>query len=346
MSGVTIYQVAKAAGVSPSTVSNVLNGRDGRMLPATRQRVVKAMSDLGYQPNRAARQLRTGRAHAVGLIVPSVANPFWGAFARDFESAALRHGYNVLLCNSSRDPNRELAYVNELWADGLRGVVLCSSLPSLAHLRDKIQAGLTLVAFDRTAQPDDPPSVLNISIDNVIAARLATDHLLDLGHRRIAFISGDLDTINRRDRYRGFRESLVSAGITADDIVSWSDPEGSVDLDAAELGRRAAVRLLRGDSPPSALVAINDMCALGVCAGVRDAGMRVGRDVSVVGFDDIVLAELASPALTTVRQPLRQMAEQAFSGLLAGIEGDGMPSGSVLTTPELIVRESTSPPQH
>lgn len=342
MSGVTIYQVARAAGVSPSTVSNVLNGRDGRMLPQTRQRVVTAMTELGYQPNRAARQLRTGRAHAVGLIVPSVANPFWGAFARDFESVAIRHGYNVLLCNSSRDPERERGYVNELWADGLRGVVLCSSLPSLSHLKDKVRAGLRLVAFDRTAQPGDPPSVLNISIDNVIAARLATDHLTDLGHRRIAFVSGELDTINRRDRHRGFRESLQNAGVDPAEIISWADRDSSADLDAAALGRRAALSLLSGDTPPTALVAINDMCALGACAGVRDAGLRVGADVSVVGFDDIILADLASPSLTTVRQPLRQMADQAFTSLLAGIEGDEMTGGSMLTTPELIVRQSTT----
>ena len=115
---VTIYQVAEAAGVSPSTVSNVLNGRDGRMLPQTRRRVEQAMTELGYHPNRAARQLRTGRSSAIGLIVPSVANPFWGAFARHLEAAALAQGYHVLLCNSERDPARERTYVEELWADG------------------------------------------------------------------------------------------------------------------------------------------------------------------------------------------------------------------------------------
>src|SRR5688572_11656402 len=132
MSGVTIHQVAREAGVSPSTVSNVLNGRSERMLPQTRARIEEAIEKLGYRPNRAARQLRTGRIQVIGLVVPSVANPFWGTFARHLEGAALADGYHLLLCNSERDPLRERRYLEELWADGIRGVVLCSSLPSLS----------------------------------------------------------------------------------------------------------------------------------------------------------------------------------------------------------------------
>lgn len=344
--GVTIYQVAKAAGVSPSTVSNVLNGRDGRMLPQTRRRVIRAMEDLGYHPNRAARQLRTGRSGAIGLIVPSVANPFWGAFARHLEAAALAHGHHVLLCNSERDPSRERDYVEELWADGLRGIVLCTSLPSLEHLADKVASGLCLVAFDRTAQVGDPDPVINISIDNVVGAHLATRHLLDLGHRRIAFVSGALGSVNRRERHRGFLEAAKSAGLTEDEAVTWTGGDDYADLDAAGLGRAAIADLLTlpEDERPTAVQAINDMTALGVCAGAREAGLMPGRDISVIGFDDIVLADLTWPTLTTVRQPLETMARTAFERLRGGLEDGASTGTSLLIRPELVVRESTAPP--
>ncbi|MFI6534071.1 LacI family DNA-binding transcriptional regulator [Nonomuraea sp. NPDC050547] len=346
MSGATIHQVAKAAGVSPSTVSNFLNGRPGRMLPETRARVEEAIRHLGYRPNRAARQLRTGRVQVVGLVVPSVANPFWGAFALHLEGAALAAGYHVLLCNSARDPERERAYIDELWADGIRGVVLCSSLPSLDHVLPLVEQGLNLVAFDRTAQAGDPSRMVNISVDNVIGAQLATRHLLELGHRRIAFVSGALRSVNRRERFRGFRDALEGAGLSPDDAIVWSgaadEPYG--DLDVAGLGRRAAADLMREDDPPTAIVAINDMCALGVSAGVRDAGLRVGQDVSVVGFDDIVLADLAAPPLTTVRQPMADMAAAAFTHLRECVESDEPATGrSLLMRPELVVRGSTGP---
>jgi DNA-binding LacI/PurR family transcriptional regulator len=347
VSGVTIYQVAREAGVSPSTVSNFLNGRPGRMLPQTRERVREAIDRLGYRPNRAARQLRTGRIHVIGLVVPSVANPFWGSFARYLERAALADGYHVLLCNSEREPDRERQYLEELWADGIRGVVLCSSLPSLDHVIPLVDAGLRLVAFDRTAQAGDPATLVNIGVDNVVGAHLATAHLAGLGHRRIAFASGSLGSVNRRERFRGFTDALELAGIDTANAIVWSggtDRESSGDLDAAELGRVAAHELLRGVDPPTGIVSINDMFALGVSAGIRDAGLRVGIDVSVVGFDDIVLADLASPPLTTVRQPIADMAAAAFSHLRSRIEGDdGGPSQSLLLRPELIVRSSTGP---
>lgn len=347
MSSVTIYHVAQEAGVSPSTVSNFLNGHPGRMLPETKKRVAAAIDRLGYRPNRAARQLRTGRIQVVGLVVPSVANPFWGSFARYLERAALADGYHVLLCNSEREPDRERRYLEELWADGIRGVVLCSSLPSLDHVLPLVDAGLSLVAFDRTAQADDPSALVNISVDNAVGAHLATAHLLQLGHRRIAFVSGSLRSINRRERFRGFTEAFEQAGIDPAEAIVWSggaEQEPYGDLDAAGLGRTAARELLAAPDRPTAIVAINDMCALGVSAGIRDAGLQVGSDVSVVGFDDIVLADLAAPALTTVRQPIADMATVAFRHLRSRIEEtETGPSQSLLLRPELVVRASTGP---
>ncbi len=347
MAGVTIYQVAEEAGVSPSTVSNLLNGRTGKMLPETRSRVESAIRRLGYRPNRAARQLRTGRIQMLGLIVPSVANPFWGTFARHLEAAALAEGFYMLLCNSERDPERERRYVEELWGDGIGGVVLCSSLPSLDHVKPTVEAGLGLVAFDRTAQPGDPHRAVNIGTDNVLGMRLATEHLLALGHTRLAFVSGSIGSINRAERYSGFQQAIEAAGLPPEAGVAWSgaDTVDFDDRDTAELGRVAALEILSSPHPPTAIVAINDMCALGIVAGTREAGLVVGRDVSVTGYDDIMLAGMAMPALTTVRQPVEEMAATAFAKLRQVIDGGGGETGqSILHRPALVVRDSTSAP--
>lgn len=344
MGEVTIQQVARAADVSPSTVSNLLNGRANRMLPETRRRVEEAINSLGYRPNRAARQLRTGRTQTVGLVVPSVGNPFWGSFARHLESAALAEGYHVLLCNSERDPDRETQYVDELWSDGVTGVVLCSSLPSLEHMEPLVRRGLHLVAFDRGAQAEDPPGLVSISIDNAVGAQLATSHLIELGHRRLAFVSGALRTVNRKDRYRGFVTALELAGLDLEDSVLWpGSGDGLGDVEAAGLGRAAARDVLAAADPPTGIVAVNDMCALGVCRGIRDAGLVVGRDVSVVGFDDIVLADLYDPPLTTIRQPIYQIARETCAMLINLITGHPSTPQPVqrLMTPELVIREST-----
>ncbi|WP_418275371.1 LacI family DNA-binding transcriptional regulator [Isoptericola jiangsuensis] len=345
MTRVTIQQVAKAAGVSPSTVSNLLNGRTERMVPATRDRITRAIADLGYRPNRAARQLRTGRAQTVGLIVPSVGNPFWGSFARELEVAALEVGCSVLLCNSERNPERERRYVEELWDDGVRGIVLCSSLPSLDHLADVVSRGLRLVTFDRPAQPGDPDSVVSVSIDNHVGGFLAAEHLTSQGHERLTFVSGSLASVNRTGRFRGFCTALEAAGLDPSAMPMWTGIEDTPfgDVEAADVGRQAAHALFSGDEePPTGVVAINDMTALGFCRGLRDLGLRVGRDVSVVGFDDIILADLYDPPLTTVRQPIARMAALALDEVLA--EEAREAGRSVLLRPELAVRESTAPP--
>src|SRR5690606_40552684 len=168
----------------------------------------------------------------------------------------------------------------------------------------------------------------------------------------LAFVSGSLRSVNRRARFSGFEAALERFGLTAEDAVVWSGGVGNTDtddygdLDFPELGRAAARELLGDGRPPTAIVAINDMCALGICAGARDAGVAVGTDLSVVGFDDIVLADLATPPLTTIRQPLPAMADAAFAQLRSGIEraGNGTaPGGSLLLRPELVVRSSTGP---
>lgn len=342
----TIHDVARLARVSPSTVSNLLNGRLDRMRPGTIERIQRAIDQLGYTPSQVARQLKTGHAPIIGLIVPSVANPFWGAFARSVEETALTHGYHVLLGNSERDPEREQLYAEEMWGQGIRGIIFGTSPLSVTHLLGLIQRGLCVVAFDRHALHDDNIEIDSICIDNVEAARLATQHLLALGHRRIGFLSGPIRTVSRMDRLAGYTNALSDAGIKLDPQLIW---EGSVsdtfgDIEGAELGRSGVREILSLDNRPSALIAINDMYAIGAYAGTRDLGLRIPQDLSITGFDDITLAQVIEPPLTTIRQPLQEMMHVAVERLIGRLEKTAQPGTMRLTlTPELIVRRSTAP---
>lgn len=343
---VTIHDVARLARVSPSTVSNLLNGRHDRMQPATRQRVQQAIDRLSYTPSRLARQLKMGYAPNIGLIVPSVANPFWGAVARAVEEAALVHGFRVLLGNSERDVERELSYAEEMWAQGICGIIFGSSPLSLAHLLGLVERGLYIVAFDRQTQRGDRLDIDSVAIDNVRGARLATEHLLALGHRRIGLLSGPIRTVSRMDRLEGYRSALAEAGLTFDPRLVWEGVANSAfgDPEGAQLGRSGAREILSMPDRPTALLAINDMYALGAYAGARDLGLRVPAMVSIVGFDDLVLADIVDPPLTTVRQPLQEMTRVAVERLISYLERKTADTPAHLSfEPALIVRDSTAP---
>jgi DNA-binding LacI/PurR family transcriptional regulator len=344
---VTIQDVARAAGVSVSTVSNLLNGRDGRMRPGTSRRVRQAIVELDYQPSDVARQLRTGQGRMLGLIVPSVANPFWADLAHVFEAEALRYGYQVALCNGERDPDRERAYVEDLWTSGVRAVILGSSLPSLSHLMPAIRRGLRLIAFDRETIEGDDQSVISVSVDNRVGGFIATRYLLLLGHRRIGFITGRVETISRRQRLAGYQQAIHEAGVQFTKELIWEghSTEGYGDIESAKLGKQGIVALLELPDPPTAIVTINDIYAIGVMAGVRERGLTVPTDVSVVGFDDIVLSSLVDPPLTTVSQPLTEMARFAIDVIRGAHEISPDTRTSLVVMPRLIVRESAGSPR-
>jgi DNA-binding LacI/PurR family transcriptional regulator len=345
---VGIHDVARLAGVSASTVSNVLNGRDHRMRAETKARVLEAIGQLRYTPNGVARQLKSGQNRTIGLVVPSVANPFWGALAHRVERAAMGFGYKVLICNAERDPAAETRYAETLLGSGVRGVILSSSPLSLEHLRDLVERGLVIAAFDRRGQGEESVIACSVSIDQELGSRLAAQHLIGLGHRRIAFLSGPIGTSSRIGRRNGLKAAMARAGLELDPEMIWSG--GSVvgygDSEGSELGRIGVRELLSHDNPPTAVLAVNDMYALGAYAGARDLGFRVPQDLSIVGFDDIVIAEIVQPPLTTIRQPLAAMADAAVAALVDRLEGKDLPDDKahVSATPELVVRASTAPP--
>jgi DNA-binding LacI/PurR family transcriptional regulator len=342
---VTIHEVAKRAKVSPSTVSLVLNGKNDRMRADTFERVMKAVEELGYAANQMARGLKMGFVPTIGLVVPTVANPFWGEFARCVEHAAMAKNYQVLLCNAERIPEREQRYVESMLSRGIRGVILGSSPLSLKHLAGVTKRGLQVVAFDRLTLGEPGVELDSVRVDNVAGAKLAVSHLLELGHRRIGFVSGSLSSASRKDRLEGYRSTLLAAGIEPDPGLIWTENGNPDDGDeeATEIGRTAALTLLKRTDRPTAFFAINDMTAVGIYAGVHELGLQIPQDVSVVGFDDIHLCKIMNPPVTTMRQPLEELMHRAVNLLIGRMEGVNHEAPVHLTLPtELVVRGSTA----
>jgi DNA-binding LacI/PurR family transcriptional regulator len=345
---VRIGDVASLAETSISTVSNYLNGRPNRMAPDTVARIERAIDQLQYRPSWAARQLKTGFVPVLGLLVPSVANPFHGALARRIEEAALRRGFQVIFGSSLRDPIRELKYAEEFWNFGIRGVIIGSSPLDLSHFSDLLARGLQIVAFDRSADATelDPP-VDSVSMDNCAAGYLATRHLIELGHRKIGYVSAATPTSSRRDRYEGYRKALSEFGIAIEPSLVPSLPVtgGYDDTHGAELGRMITLHLLAAEPSVTGLVALNDMYALGACAAIRELGLTVPGDVSVASIDNVVLASFVDPPLTSVHHPIDALSVAAVDRLIDRLQGkvDLGPS-HVTLAPEIIIRKSTARP--
>jgi DNA-binding LacI/PurR family transcriptional regulator len=266
--------------------------------------------------------------------------------AHAVEVAAQTRGFQVLLGNTLRDAARERQCAADFFAFGIRGVIATSSPFDLEHFNDLIGRGLSVVALDMVnSSADAEPAMDSVSMDNHRAGYLATEHLIELGHQRIGYVSGATPTMSRRDRLSGYKAALNAANIELDPmlIAAGESASGYDDIHAAEHGRSAARSLLALPDPPSALVALNDMHAVGACAAVREIGGTVPDHVSVVGIDDINLAALLYPPLTTVRHPVKALSEAAVDLLVRRIEArERSPSRQIVFEPTLVVRGSTA----
>jgi DNA-binding LacI/PurR family transcriptional regulator len=327
----TIRDVARSASVSLSTVSLVLN-QTGPASAETRQRVLDAVRELGYEPNSQARNLRSRRAHAIGLIVPDVLNPFFALVAEGVQEEARRRDYLLVLCSSDFEADREADHARLLRASRLDGVIHLSGtgVPEEALL--ELAGDSPLVFVDERVAGLDRPFV---GSDNRRGARLAAEFALECGHVRFGIVEGPPGLWTASERSAGYKQALEEAGI---DLAEISTFAGDYRL---ESGRDAAARLVgqNGLQTPTVLLVANDLMAIGCLRHCVDAGIRVPEEVGIVGYDDIALAELVTPGLTTVRQPAREMGRQAARMLLDEIEGrDG--EREVDLPAELVVRDS------
>jgi DNA-binding LacI/PurR family transcriptional regulator len=340
----TIQDVARRAGVSPSTVSNVLNGRADRMRPDTLARVQAAIAALRFRPSRLARQLKTGQTPLLGLLVPSIANPMYGAVAREIEAFAQElHGHRVLMGSTERDPRREALFFDDLLAHGVRHVIVISSLADERHLEAAVAAGMVVVSYDRRATPGRRSRVHHVTPDNVAAGRLAARHLIAHGHTRLAFATMSGRTVSRSDKIEGFLAAAAEAGLRTARVLEGGPAGDYGDSAIGAVGRALARRIAGSARRPTGIVAVNDLLALELMAGLREAGLAVPGDVSLVGIDGLFLAGLCNPTLTTVRLPVREMARAMVERAMgAADEAAATGGGIVFSGLELLEGESVA----
>ena len=341
-----IADVAREAGVSVSTISNVLNGRVDRMRGETLQRVQAAITALDFRPSRAARQLKTGQTPMLGLLVPSIANPMYGYIAREIETAAQeRHGHRVLLGNTYRNRDKETGFFDDLLAHGVRGVIVISSLVDEQHFESAVARGLVMVSYDRRATPGAASAIDHVSVDNFEAAHLATRHLIAKGHHRLAFVTASGQTMSRGEKIKGFLAAAESAGLGEHArVIDGSTNSEYGDSEMADVGRLLAARIAQQRQRPTGIVAVNDLLAFGLLAGFRDAGLAVPADVSVVGMDGLFLSSLTSPGLTTVRLPVPEMAQTIVERVIGRLADHSIAPAEFLFKPALVERASVAAP--
>jgi DNA-binding LacI/PurR family transcriptional regulator len=301
-------EVAKRAGVSPATVSRVLNGLE-TVNEDLRVRVLAAVAELDYRPNRLARNLRRRQAEMVGVVVSDIENPHFSGMVRAVENAAFKVGLRTLLCNTDETAEKQSAYLKMLADERVLGVVISPSDPAGEEIGELLDLGIPVVAVDRMVDDERADAVV---ADNVEAARQATAWLIDAGHRDIGFVAGRLDVETGDERLEGYRRAMRAAGL----------PERAANGQfRLEGGREATAKLLAAASRPTALVVANNLMTIGALQALRAARLRIPADVALTAIDDPFWAEMLDPPLTTLAQPVRDMAEAAMALLLERIEG-------------------------
>ncbi|MGB9593341.1 MAG: LacI family DNA-binding transcriptional regulator [Anaerolineae bacterium] len=332
--GVSIKDIARAAGVSHSTVSRAL--ADSPLVKdETRERIKRIAQEMGYSPHALARSLVTRRTQTVGVVVTTIADPFVSEIVRGLEETGQNHGYTIILCNSNAEPRRELAAVKALREKRVDGIIVTASRIGDLYLPLLEDFGVPIVLINNQ---QTGKYVYSIGTDDLRGGQIATEHLLSLGHTRIAYIASPNNVNSSQARMDGYRAALEAAGIAFDPALV-ADGDGRP---AAAM--RATEHLLSRGVRPTAIFCYNDMTAIGTIRALKRMGIRVPDDISVVGYDDIPIVEYLDPPLTTIRQRKYDMGCMAMDMLLRLLNG-AADVQDVTIEPTLVVRESTSAPK-
>lgn len=327
----TMRDVAKHSGVSVQTVSHVVN-RTGNISDETRHRVMQAIDELNYRRNPIARSMRTRQTRMIALIILDISNPVLSLIASTIESAAYEQDYHVLLYNTAHDPVREEAYLNEIGSRRADGVIIVNTI-NRENMTKFTAEGVPAVLIDSPFLASPMPVV---SVDNSAGSYAATKHLIELGHRRIAHIAGSRDLGIALQREQSYAQALADSGLTYQRVVYAHSIQWGY-----ESGYTAMRQLLMDDEPPTAVFAASDALAIGAYRALAEAGLRVPDDISVIGFDNIEASAFTTPPLTTVHQPFTELGHEAFSLLLAMLDGGVRQPSNVLLPAEIVYREST-----
>ena len=335
MAVVSVKDVAAHAGVSVGTVSNVMNHPE-KVAESSRARVLAAIQELGFIRNDAARQLRDGRSSSIGFIVLDVRNPFFTDIARGAEDRAASNGLSVLLANSDQSLQRESAYLDLFEQQRVLGVLI-SPLADITHRLGTLRArGIPAVLVDRAAAD---ASVSSVSVDDVAGGRMAAEHLISTGRRRIAYLGGPLELRQAADRLAGARQAVEANPGVALEVV---------ELDGLSVlaGRVAGARIANSRSRPDAIFAANDLVAMGVLQALlkQSSGIRVPEDITLIGYDDIDFASAAVVPLSSIRQPAGLIGQTAVEILLEEAADPTIAPRQIEFQPALVVRASSTQP--
>jgi LacI family transcriptional regulator len=325
-----IREVARLAKVSTATVSRTINGSD-KVTPETKERVQRAIEELKFYPNTWARALGSGRSSLYGLIISDITNPFFPELVKSFEDIAVQYGQDVLVANTNYDPARIELCVTRMLQRKVDGVAIMTSEMD-ARLITELQSREIPLVFLDTGKAEALTS--NIVVDYAAGVDAAVEHIVSLGHTKIAFISGPMNLRSARVRREAFAGCLERRGIGAG-----LTEEGNHQVDG---GHQAMARMLERKERPTAVLASNDMTAIGALGAIHERGLRVPEDISIVGFDDIQISAFTQPALTTVRLSRDEIARVAFRALYS-IRQDGGKGAEYAVRPTLVVRKSTGP---
>ena len=328
---VTLQQVAQAAGVSASTVSRILNGT-AVVSPEKKQAVDEAIALLGFVPNPVARGLAGGRTLSVGVVTQSIDSPFYGVALRGIEVELDRAGYSPLFVSGHWNATEEARCIDMLRSRRVDGIIVLTGRLSDAALKQTARS-LPVVVTGRKLKA---PNLFSLDFDNFEGARLATEHLTALGHRRIAFVAGNAEHPDAIERLRGYRAGLEAAGIAFDAQLV------SPGLFHEESGMLATEHLLDTRQRFTALFAANDQMALGACLALQRRSLRVPQDVSVMGFDDLSISRFSVPPLSTIHHPAYELGQGAAAVMLCLLRGEK--PALRLPEPRVVSRESTAPP--
>lgn len=341
---VNIRDVAKHAGVSVSTVSNVLNDRTDQMRAETLARIQQSMQALNYFPNRVAQQLKTGQSKMIGLLVPSIVNPSFAALAREVDLAAKKRHYRVLIGNTYRQIEEEEAFLDDMFSHGVRGIIVAACDIEKVHFARAAKQGMVMVNYDgrMPARARSEYFTLDsVSMDNIEAGEMAAKHLIAQGCRRLVFATVAGMTPSRAYKIEGFIRAARGHGLYREDmIVEGLAVAAYGDTEMTELGRALALSISQLSVLPDGIVAINDALGIGLMAGLHQAGINVPQQISIVGIDNIPLSGLVFPGLTSIMPPLREMAEVMVDRLIDRTENPAIPAAEFLFLPSLVSRQS------
>ena len=330
---VTINQIAKLAGVSTATVSNVINNKSKKISDETRERVLQIIKEEGYIPNRVASSMVTKQTKTIGLIIPDISNPFFPDLARGVEDYASENDYTVILCNSDNKLDKEEAYLEMLYEKMVDGIIIGASRSRTTVSGELLNSRVPVVSVDRKINELEDDA--QIIVDNEEGVFQAVTYLLEKGYRKICHLSGPIELKTARDRYSGFLRAYEAAGVEpmSDHLYS-----GTYTTD---WGYEASNSVLEMKQDIDCFICGNDLIALGVYRTLHERLLRVPEDIAVVGYDDIYVSSVVSPSLTTIRQPSYQMGYRAAETLIHKIKSGQFKKYTLPLKAELIIRDST-----